>query len=124
MIGKGRQDSAKFSNWRPKATELERFASCAVEEGQSSWARRACARSHARVAKSSNPRPQGQRITIWLGLWTRVRRRVPPRPRRSSNRSARTRRNPHQPARLDAKPLIFNKPLDRSALADCGLSMW
>lgn len=48
---------------------------------------------------------------------------IPPRPRRSSNLSARTRRNPHQPARPDAMPLIFNKLLDRSALADCGLSI-
>lgn len=29
----------------------------------------------------------------------------------------------HQPARPDAKPLIFNKLLDRSALADCGRSI-
>ena len=28
--------------------------------------------------KSSNPRPQGQGVTIWLGLRTRVRFRVPP----------------------------------------------
>jgi hypothetical protein len=52
-----------------------------------------------------------------------VRGTIPPRPRRSSNLSARTRRNPHQPARPDARPLIFNKLLDRSALADCGRSM-
>ena len=30
------------------------------------------------MAKSSNPRPQGQGVTIWLGLRTRVRFRVPP----------------------------------------------
>ena len=30
------------------------------------------------AAKSLNPRPQGQGITIWLGLRTRVRFRVPP----------------------------------------------
>lgn len=30
------------------------------------------------AAKSLNPRPQGQGITIWLGLQTRVRFRVPP----------------------------------------------
>ena len=30
------------------------------------------------VAKSSNPRPQGQGITIWFGLRTRVRFRAPP----------------------------------------------
>src|SRR6218665_4218557 len=29
-------------------------------------------------AKSSNPRPQGQGVTIWLGERTRVRFRVPP----------------------------------------------
>ena len=52
-----------------------------------------------------------------------VRGAAPPRPRRSSNLSARTRRNPHQPARPDARSLIFNKPLDRPALADCGLSI-
>lgn len=28
--------------------------------------------------KPSNPRPQGQGVTIWLGKWTRVRFRVPP----------------------------------------------
>ncbi|UEC00060.1 hypothetical protein [Burkholderia vietnamiensis] len=30
------------------------------------------------AAKSSNPRPQGERVTIWLGLRTRVRFRIPP----------------------------------------------
>ena len=30
------------------------------------------------AAKSLNPRPQGQGVTIWLGLRTRVRFRVPP----------------------------------------------
>ena len=48
---------------------------------------------------------------------------APPIPRRSSNLSARTRRNPHQPARPDARPLIFNKTVSWSALADCGLSV-
>ena len=33
MIGKGRQDSAKFSNWRPKATELGRFVSYLLWDG-------------------------------------------------------------------------------------------
>ena len=33
MIGKVRQDSAKFSNWRPKATEPGQFVSCVVEDG-------------------------------------------------------------------------------------------
>ena len=32
----------------------------------------------APAAKSLNPRPQGQGVTIWLGLRTRVRFRVPP----------------------------------------------
>lgn len=43
--------------------------------------------------------------------------------RTNPHEPARTRRNPHQPARPDARPLIFNKLLDRSALADCGRSM-
>jgi hypothetical protein len=30
------------------------------------------------MAKSSNPRPQGRGVTIWIGLRTRVRFRVPP----------------------------------------------
>ena len=30
------------------------------------------------AAKSLNPRPQGQGVTIWLGLRTRVRFRIPP----------------------------------------------
>src|SRR3546814_9499231 len=33
MIGKEQQDSAKFSNWRPKATEPGRFVSYAVDDG-------------------------------------------------------------------------------------------
>ena len=33
MIGKGRQYSAKFSNWRPKATELGRFVSYLLWDG-------------------------------------------------------------------------------------------
>lgn len=33
MIGKERQDSAKLSNWRPKATELGRFVSYLVGGG-------------------------------------------------------------------------------------------
>ncbi|WP_324567848.1 hypothetical protein, partial [Ottowia sp.] len=32
MIGKVRQDSAKFSNWRPKTTELGRFVAYGVED--------------------------------------------------------------------------------------------
>ncbi len=74
-------------------------------------------------AKSSNPRPQGRGVTIWVSKRTRVWFPDAPSPRRSSNLSARTRRNPHQPERPDARPLIFNKLLDRSALADCGLSV-
>ena len=34
MIGKVRQDSAKFSNWRPKATEPGRIVSCVVRDGR------------------------------------------------------------------------------------------
>src|SRR3546814_6530822 len=33
LIGKEQQDSAKFSNWRPKATEPGRFVSYAVDDG-------------------------------------------------------------------------------------------
>ncbi len=62
----------------------------------------------------------GSKALSYIGL---AQGSTPPRPRRSSNLSARTRRNPHQPARPDARPLIFNKLLDPSALADCGLSI-
>lgn len=62
----------------------------------------------------------GHKALSYIGL---AQGSTPPRPRRSSNLSARTRRNPHQPAQPDARPLIFNKLLDRSALADCGRSM-
>src|SRR5690606_3552709 len=52
-----------------------------------------------------------------------VRDSTPPIPRRSPNHSARTRRNPRQPARSDGRSLILNNLLDQSALADCGLSV-
>lgn len=64
-----------------------------------------------------------ERQGFFEGLWISVQSAGAPIPRRSSNLSARTRRNPHQPARPDARTLIFNKSLDRSALADCGLPM-
>jgi hypothetical protein len=62
----------------------------------------------------------GSKALSYIGL---AQAATPPSPRRSSNLSARTRRNPHQPARPDARPLIFNKTVSWSALADCGLSV-
>ena len=42
MIGKVRQDSAKFSNWRPKATELGRFVSYLVGDGMDCLSQAEC----------------------------------------------------------------------------------
>lgn len=42
MIGKGRQDSAKLSNWRPKATELGRFVSYLVGDGMDCLSQAEC----------------------------------------------------------------------------------
>ena len=62
----------------------------------------------------------GSKALSYIGL---ARGSTPPIPRRSPNHSARTRRNPRQPARSDGRSLILNNLLDQSALADCGLSV-
>lgn len=62
----------------------------------------------------------GSKALSYIGL---AQAAAPPIPRRSPNHSARTRRNPRQPARSDGRSLILNNLLDQSALADCGLSV-
>lgn len=56
----------------------------------------------------------GSKVLSYQGLALGA---APPIPRRSPNHSARTRRNPRQPARSDGRSLILNNLLDQSALA-------
>lgn len=76
-IGKGRQASGRFSNWRPKATEPGRFVS------RMGWIAPAQAGRDVLADGLRRGRPnrridalQGRGVTIWLGLRTRVRFRA------------------------------------------------